>query len=98
MNPRRSAPEELYGPLQSPVLNFFRAKRRHPDLGHPHRNINHGFDFGDLVRPLLDLPEIPIERKTMHRDGIEMLEHAIRLHAVHESRIDRGHATEYTDK
>src|SRR3982751_6226424 len=84
MNPGGPASEEICRPLQSPGLHFFRSKGRYSDFGNPHWNINHCFDFGDLVRPLLDLPEIPIEWKAMHGNGIDMLEHAAGLHAFHE--------------
>src|SRR5690242_8674343 len=98
MDPRRTSDQEICGALKSPRLNFVGAERGYADLGHPDR---HGYpllNFGDLLRPLLDLPQIPVQRETMHRDRIDVIEHTARFHVLHEAWIDRRDAAEHTRK
>jgi hypothetical protein len=51
-------------------------------------------DLCNLFRPLVDLPMIPIERKAMHGDDIENIEHAVTLHVADEIGIDRRNTAE----
>ena len=48
-----------------------------------------------FCRPLVDLPEVPVERKSVHGDGVDMVEHTMVLHLLHERRIDRRDAAKH---
>lgn len=42
-------------------LHLFGTKSGYPDFCDPDRQVGDGFDFGDLLRPVADLPKIPIK-------------------------------------
>src|SRR5689334_12937848 len=77
MDARCSSSQELCGPPNAPVLHFIGAERGYANLGHPDREGNDFLDFGKLFRPLIDFPEIPVERKAMDGYRIDMREHAV---------------------
>src|SRR5215212_5066562 len=89
MDPWGPAGKKFCGPAHAPVLNFFSAERRYADLGHPDRQGHDGLNFGELVRPLIDLPQIPVEREAVHGDDINMVENALCLHVLNEGWVDR---------
>ena len=56
--------------LQPELLHLLGAKGRNAHLRHPQRKRGHLLDFGELARPLVDLPVIPVERKSVYGDHI----------------------------
>ncbi len=92
---RRLAFEQLGGAGEAPSLHLLRAKGGDADLRHPHGQGGHGLDLGDLRRPILERPQVPVERKAVHGDGVDRVEHAVPGHAGDEAGIDGRHAAEH---
>src|SRR6185312_17562796 len=63
MDTRRPADEQLGGARETPFLHFLGAEAGDADLRDPDRQVGHRADLLDLGRPLVDHPEIPIERE-----------------------------------
>src|SRR3954469_3250655 len=95
MYPRSPACEQFCRAANAPVLNFFGAERGYADFCHPNRQRHERLNLGDLVRPLVDLPQIPVKRKAMHGDDVDMFENTLRLHVFYERRVDRRDAAEH---
>ena len=43
-------------------------------------------DLVELRRPFVDLPEVPVERKAVHRDDVDLVQHALARQALDEAR------------
>lgn len=43
----------------------------------------------------MDLPEVPVEWETMGRNGVDVVEHALRFHKSEEVRINRRNSAEH---
>jgi hypothetical protein len=92
VNARRSSGEQLRRLFHAPSLNFFRAEARDAYFGHPHRKIRHRVDRRKPLRPLINLPKIPIERETVNGNHIHILENAFRCEGANEMFVDRRDA------
>ena len=94
-NARHPADQQLGGAVDAEDLHFFRSERSHTHLGHPDRlALRNGLDLGDLGRPLVDLPQVPVQREAMHRQRVDRRKDAMRLDLAHPVRIDGRHAAE----
>ena len=58
--------QQLDRALHAKILNFLRAKGGAPNLGHPNRLAGNLGGFGDAVRPLVDVPMVPVQRKAVN--------------------------------
>src|SRR5690606_17167779 len=92
-----AATKKLCRPVEAPDLHFFRPETRHPDFTYPERQIGNGADFLQLLWPFTDLPQVPVERKAMHRDRVEPLQNTEILHALHEAWINRRYSAQDPD-
>ena len=87
--------QQLFRSLQAKHLHFVGTKRRDADLRHPDRQVRHCANFVQLFGPVIDLPMVPVERETMHRDGVEMVEQPIVFQQRDEDGINRRNAAQY---
>src|SRR5215217_8748848 len=76
MDARRSPDEKLGGAFEAPRLHLFGAEAGDADLADPDWQVGHGADFIELGRPLVDLPQVPVDWEAVHRDGVDVIEHA----------------------
>ncbi len=74
--------------LQTEDLDFIRPERRYADFRHPDGQRGHRPDFIQFLRPIVDLPMVPIQREAMHRHAVQMVEQAIALQQGNELRIN----------
>ena len=58
-------------------------------LGDPDRQVGQRRNFIEFGRPFLDPPQIPIERKSVDRHDIDLVEDADARHPLQEQGIDR---------
>src|SRR5438105_12594257 len=98
MNPRCSSDKQFSRSTQTKLLHFFRTEGGDADLRHPNRQVGNGTDFIETARPFLNHPIVPIEWKTMHGHGIELVEDAEVLDTADEMRINRRNAAENARK
>jgi hypothetical protein len=56
----------------------FRDSFHLANFGDPKREICFGANFVNFLRPVVDLPMVPVQRKTVDRDRIQMVEQAFR--------------------
>src|ERR1051325_10423930 len=89
MNSRNTADQQFRSSAHAKFLDFFRAEAGYANFGDPNRQISNGLDLTDALRPFVNLPVLPIQRKAVQGDDIEMIEDAEALHARDEFRIDR---------
>ena len=89
MNPLRVTGEKLDRALHAPGLDLIGAKGRYADLGYPHRERNERLNLRNLVGPFLDFPQIPVERKTVYRHRVNVVEHAAPFQVFNKTGIDR---------
>src|SRR6185437_1224460 len=69
-----SAPhQQIRSPPHPEGLHLFGAERRSSNLQHPHRLARHCARLRHPLRPLVDLPVVPVQRKPMHAGYIDML-------------------------
>src|SRR5215203_4998959 len=95
VNARGAADEKLSGAVQSPALHLLCAETRNANLRYPHRQICNGLDFRKLCRPFVDLPKIPVKRKSMHGDHIDVLQDTLACHVENETWIYWRNAAEH---
>ena len=75
---RGGAPDQQLGRAPSAeLLHLLGAEGGDADLGHPDRQVGDRLDLVQLVRPLVDLPVVPVEREAVHRDHVDVVEHAL---------------------
>ena len=79
MNTWRSTDKQFASSFESEHLNFFRTECRYANFADPDRQICYGIDFSKLVWPFMDCPMVPIERKSVHRDGIDVAQNTLLL-------------------
>jgi hypothetical protein len=91
---RRAADQQFSRAIEAPGLDLLGAEARHADLRDPDRTIGHGPDLLNLCRPFVDRPQVPIERKPVHRDRIDVIEHTFAGHVGDKVRIDGRNAAE----
>ena len=72
--------EQLRRALEAELLHLLGAERRDAHFRHPEGQLGDGADLVQLVRPLVDLPVVPVEREAVHRDDVHVIEHALLLH------------------
>src|SRR5947209_6202172 len=89
MNALHSTEQKLRHPFQSEDLDFLGAERRCSDFRDPYRTVCHSSDFFYFAGPLVYLPVIPVEWKSMHRHDIDGIEHPMRSHKLNKIRVDR---------
>src|SRR5437773_10920368 len=77
MDARHAVNQQFGGAVKTEFLHLLGTKARRADLGHPDWQIGHGSDLVDLLRPSVDRPQIPVERKAVHRDRIKLIEEAL---------------------
>src|SRR5438445_2384274 len=94
VDPRRAPLEQRCGALQAPGLHFLRAERGYSDFGHPDRQIGHRMNLVELLRPVMDRPQIPIEGKAVNGDHLHMIENPEASHPLYEARVERRSAAE----
>src|SRR5438067_11618115 len=80
MDSRNATDEQFRSSAQAKFLNFFRAETGDANFRNPYWQISDSLDVADSIRPLVDLTMIPIQRKAMQVDDIEMIQHAEVLH------------------
>jgi hypothetical protein len=91
-----SFPDQEFGSaFQPPNLNLVGSKGRDAHLADPDRFVRHSVDFVELGWPLMDLPQVPVEREAMHGYDVDMIENPAVLEITDESGVDRRHASEY---
>ncbi len=95
MDAGRTADQQLGSPLQTEFLYLLRSEARRPNLGNPYGKTAGGGDLGKLRRPLVDHPEIPVERKPVHRHDIDPIQCAFAGEIGDEQRIDRRNTAQY---
>src|SRR4051812_22553256 len=66
MNAGSATDEQLGHALQRKLLYFFRAEARGADLCNPNWQIRDAANFCQLLRPIVDLPMIPIKGETVN--------------------------------
>jgi hypothetical protein len=66
-------------PLQTEHLDFIRPEGRNTHLRHPDRQMGDCPDLVKLLGPIIDLPMVPIQRETMHRHAIQVIQQMIAL-------------------
>lgn len=69
--------QQFRGALQAEHLHFIRAERRYAHFGDPDRQVRYRANFIQLFRPVVELPMVPIERKPVDGNSVEMLEQAV---------------------
>jgi hypothetical protein len=90
------ADQQLGGTLQTEFLDLLGSKTRCPNLGNPYRKTAGEGDLGELRRPLVDHPKIPVEREPVYCHDIESLQRALAGEVGDEQRIDRRNTAQYT--
>lgn len=65
----RSAQERLGGPLQPELLDLLGTEGRDSHLRHPDGQVGERLDLGQPIRPLIDLPVVPVEGEGLSRRG-----------------------------
>src|SRR4051794_38693015 len=80
--------EQLHRALKSPFLDLFSPERGDTDFRYPHGKITDRLNFAQFLRPFVDHPMVPVEWKSMNRDNIHRIEHALTLHICDEVGID----------
>src|SRR5438270_6466800 len=80
--------KQLRGALQTEDLNLFSAERRNAGFRHPNWFASDRADFLDLLRPIMDLPVVPIQREAVHGDNIDRVKDSIRTQELNEMRIN----------
>src|SRR5258708_5444168 len=98
MDTRRTGRKKLDPPPEAPGLNLLSPEAGDADLAHPDGQIRDRADFIDLGRPIIQLPEIPIEWKAVHGHDIHMVEQAFALHVPDELRVDRRNPSQNLGK
>src|SRR2546423_8546887 len=89
MNTRGLADQEFRCAMQAEFLDFLGAERRYTCFGDPDGKMRYTADLAELFGPVVDHPMVPVERKTMHGENVQVLEYALRFHIEHEVGIDR---------
>ena len=92
---RHAAEQQLGGAAQAEHLHLLRPEGADADFGHPDGLVRHRLDLGDLGRPFVDRPQVPVEREAVHRDDIHRVQRAVPFHAAHPGRIDGRHAAQH---
>jgi hypothetical protein len=62
----RLADEQLGGALQAESLDLLGAEGADADFRHPDRLVGDGADLVDLGRPVVDGPQVPVQREAVH--------------------------------
>ena len=65
--------------FQSEDLHLVGAKRRRACLRHPDWLMRYRADLIDLLRPLIDLPVVPVEGKAVHCHHIDLVDQPVRV-------------------
>src|SRR5215211_2863319 len=94
MNALHLSDQQLSGSAQPEFLHFFRAETRDADFGDPDGQISNAFNFADALRPFVNGPMIPIERKAVQCDYIEMFKQTKASHSLDEIGINRRDTAE----
>jgi hypothetical protein len=95
MDARGAADQQLGGALQAELLHLFGSEGGNPDLRDPDRQLGARRDLRQLIGPLVDHPVVPVERETVHRHRVHLVENALTLHVLDEQRVDRRDAAEH---
>ena len=82
MDDRRPPDQQLGGTLEPEHLDLLGAEGRDADLGDPDRQVGDGLDLLQLGRPLIELPVVPVEREAVHRDRVDLRQHAPARHVL----------------
>src|SRR3546814_10930760 len=79
--PRSTRTDTLF-----PYTTLFRSN---PRFGHPDRLVRNRTNAVDPSRPFVDLPKVPVERKAMDGDDIDIVQSTLGTEPFDECRIDR---------
>src|SRR3546814_8491753 len=80
----RHPPDQQFGgAVEAEDLHFLRAEGADADLRHPDRLVGrHRLDLRDPGRPVVERPEVPVEREAVHRHDIRSEEHTSELQSL----------------
>ena len=92
---RGAADQQLGGALQAPFLNLLGAERGDAYFAYPDGHFRTGLDAGELVRPFVQQPVVPVQREAVHGNRVQLFHHALRLQHAQEVRVYRRHAAEH---
>src|SRR5690348_7664424 len=91
----RASDQEFGGAAESEFLNFLGAEGGDPNFGYPHGQGGNGCYFGIFLRPFVNAPVVPVERKTADGDGVDAVEDDFLIHVQNKFGIDRGTSAEH---
>src|SRR3954447_26500546 len=95
VDPGHPPDEKLGGSLQPELLNLLCTKSGDSNLRDPDREVGHLVNLAELVGPLVNGPVVPVQRKPVDRDHVQLSEHAESIQCLDEIGIDRGDAPEH---
>lgn len=78
-HPVRVANQQLTGPLNAESLHFIRTEGGYSHFRHPNGQIRYRSDFVQFLRPIVDLPMVPIQWKAMYSHCIQISQQTITL-------------------
>src|SRR5437763_7463923 len=94
MDALRLSDQKFRSPPEPEFLHLFRPERGYAHLRYPDGKVRHRPYLGEFGGPFMYCPVIPIERKAVHRDHIDVAQYAMLPNGFYEHRIDGRDASE----
>src|ERR1700740_2291671 len=89
-----AANQQLGAAIQAKFLNLFSSKRRDADFRYPDGQRRNTPNFVNFFRPFVYRPMIPVKRKSVYGNRIDVIQDTLTLHVQNEVWIDGGYSAE----